>query len=104
MTEALQERSGFPVVPGTLNVRLPGPLERGPSWRYMPAVEITPDWEERTGQVGYFLASATVAGRNRGLAFQAVEPGERGYPPDQIARRICARSSASVMATPLRSG
>jgi CTP-dependent riboflavin kinase len=82
--ETLQERSGFPVVPGTLNVRLPGPLERGPSWRYMPAAEIRRDWEERTGQAGYFLASVTVAGRYRGLAFQAVEPGERGYPPDQI--------------------
>jgi CTP-dependent riboflavin kinase len=82
--ETLLERSGFPVVPGTLNVRLPGPLERGPSWRYMPAAEITPDWEERIGQAGYFLASVTVAGRYRGLAFQAVEPGERGYPPDQI--------------------
>jgi CTP-dependent riboflavin kinase len=80
--EKLQELSGFPVVPGTLNVRLPGPLERGPSWRYMPAGEITPDWEQRTGQAGYFLASVTVAGRYRGLAFQAVEPG--GYPPDQI--------------------
>jgi CTP-dependent riboflavin kinase len=82
--ETLRERSGFPVVPGTLNVRLPGPLERGPSWGYMPAAGITPDWEERTGQAGYFLASVTVAGRYRGLAFQAVEPGERGYPPDQI--------------------
>jgi CTP-dependent riboflavin kinase len=82
--ETLQERSGFPVVPGTLNVRLPGPLERGPSWRYLPAAEIAPDWEERTGQAGYFLASVTVAGRYRGLAFQAVEPGECGYPPDQI--------------------
>jgi CTP-dependent riboflavin kinase len=71
-------------VPGTLNVRLPGPLERGPSWRYIPATEITADWEARTGQTGYFLAAVTVAGRHRGLAFQAVEPGERGYPPDQI--------------------
>jgi CTP-dependent riboflavin kinase len=82
--ERLQELSGFAVVPGTLNVRLPGSLERGPSWRYMPAAEIAPDWEARTGQEGYFLASVTVAGRYRGLAFQAVEPGERGYPPDQI--------------------
>jgi CTP-dependent riboflavin kinase len=82
--QKLQELSGFPVVPGTLNVRLPGPLERGSSWRYMPAVEITPDWEARTGQAGYFLAPVMVARRYRGLAFQAVEPGERGYPPDQI--------------------
>jgi len=47
----------------------------------MPAAEI---WEERTGQAAYFLASVTVAGRYRGLDFQAVEPGECGYPPDQI--------------------
>jgi CTP-dependent riboflavin kinase len=82
--ERLQQLSGFPIVPGTLNVRLPGPLERGASWRYLPAVEIAPDWEARTGQAAYFLAPVTVAGRYRGLAFQAVERGERGYPPDQI--------------------
>ena len=82
--EKLEELFGFAVVPGTLNVRLPGPLARGPSWRYMAAVEITPDWEARTGQEGYFLAPVMVARRYRGLAFQAVEPGERGYPPDQI--------------------
>ena len=81
--EKLQEVCGFPVVPGTLNVRLPGPLERGLSWRYMPAVEIKPDWEARTGQAGYFLAPVTVAGATAG-SLQAVEPGERGYPPDQI--------------------
>jgi CTP-dependent riboflavin kinase len=82
--EKLQELCGVAVVPGTLNVRLPGPLERGPSWRYLPAMEITPEWEARTGQAGYFLAPVTVAGHYRGLAFQAVEPGARGYPPDQI--------------------
>ncbi len=82
--EKLQQISGFSLVPGTLNVRLSGPLERGPSWRYVPAVEITPDWGARTGQTGYFLVPVTVAGRYRGLAFQAVEPGERGYPPDQV--------------------
>ena len=81
--EKIQELSGFPVVPGTLNVRLPGPLERGPSWRY------TLPGRSRRGRrrrppAGCFLASVTVAGRYRGLAFQAVEPGERGYPPDQI--------------------
>jgi len=82
--EKLQELAGFPVVPGTLNVRLPGSLERGPGWRYVSAAEITPDWEARTGQTGYFLARVTVARRYRGLAFQAVEAGERGYPRDQI--------------------
>jgi CTP-dependent riboflavin kinase len=82
--EKLEELTGFAVAPGTLNVRLPRPLERGSSWRYLAAAEIAPDWEERTGQSGYFLARDTVAGRFRALAFQAVEPGELGYPPDQI--------------------
>lgn len=83
--EKLQKLAGFWLVPGTLNVRLPSPLERvGPSWRYVAAAEITADWETRTGQAGYFLVPVAVAGRFRGLAFQAVEPGERGYPPDQI--------------------
>jgi CTP-dependent riboflavin kinase len=82
--EKLHELAGFPVVPGTLNVRLPAPLERGPSWRYVAAADIAPDWEERTGQAGYFVAPVTVAGRFRGLAFQADQPGEHGYPPDQI--------------------
>jgi len=80
--EKLEELGGFQVVPGTLNVRLPQPLERGGSWRYLAAEEIAPDWLARTGQSGYFLAPVAVAGRYRGLAFQAVEPG--GYPPDQI--------------------
>jgi CTP-dependent riboflavin kinase len=82
--QRLEELAGFPVVRGTLNVRLPQRLERGPCWRYVAAAEITPDWEARTGQAGYFLAPVLVAARYRGLAFQAVEPEGRGYPPDQI--------------------
>src|SRR5262245_56979297 len=75
----LEELSGFRLVPGTLNIRLPGPLARGSSWRYLPAAKIAPDWESRTGQSGYFLAAVTVAKRYRALAFQAVEPADRGY-------------------------
>jgi CTP-dependent riboflavin kinase len=82
--EKLEQLAGFPIVPGTLNVRLPGQLERCPGWRYVAAREITPDWQARTGQEGYFLAPVTIAGRFRGLAFQAVEPEGRGYPLDQI--------------------
>jgi CTP-dependent riboflavin kinase len=78
------ELAGFPIVPGTLNMRLPGPLERGPSWRYVPAADIRPDWEARTGQAGYFLAPVLIEGRCRGLAFQADERMEPGYPADQI--------------------
>ena len=82
--EWLVELAGFPVVPGTLNVRLPQPLQQGPRWRYVAAAEITPDWEARTGQAGYFLAPVRIAERYRGLAFQAVEREGPGYPPDQI--------------------
>jgi CTP-dependent riboflavin kinase len=80
----LQRIAGFPLVPGTLNVRLSGPLERGPEWRYLAAAEVAPDWEDRTGQAGYFLVEVLIADRFRGLAFQAVEPEGPGYPPDQI--------------------
>jgi len=81
--EGLRELAGFSLVPGTLNVRLPEPLDRD-GWRYVAADEVAPDWEARTGQSGYFLAPVTIAGRFRGLAFQAVEPVGLGYPPDQI--------------------
>jgi CTP-dependent riboflavin kinase len=80
----LEALAGFPLVPGTLNVGLAGPVRRGPSWRYLPAAEIATDWEAQTGQAGYFLASVLVAERYLGLAFQAVEPQGRGYPLDQI--------------------
>jgi hypothetical protein len=50
----------------------------------VPAEDLAPRWEARTGQTGYFLGPVTVARRYRGLAFQAVELGGRGYSPDQI--------------------
>ncbi len=81
VVERLRELAGFPIVPGTLNVRLPEPLERSPSWRYLPAAQISPDWEAQSGQAGYFLIPIMVAERYRGLAFQADEPE---YPSDQV--------------------
>lgn len=81
----LRELAGFPILPGTLNLRLGRPLARDASWHYLPASEISPDWEARSGQAGYFLARVMVANRYRGLAFQAVEPG---YPSDQI--EVCS--------------
>lgn len=80
----LQDLSGCPIVPGTLNLRLPEAVERGRHWQYMAAAEIGPDWEAHTGQAGYFLARVKVAERYRGLAFQADEPAEPGYPPNLI--------------------
>jgi CTP-dependent riboflavin kinase len=79
-----QEIAGFSIVPGTLNLRLPEAPERGTRWQYLAAVEISPDWEARTGQAGFFLTRVTIAERYRGLAFQADEPAEPGYPPEQI--------------------
>ena len=82
--ERLQEFAGVPLGPGTLNVRLPEPLERGAGWRYVAAAEVRSDWEARTGQSGYYLADVLIAGRYRGLAFQAEQPEGPGYPADQI--------------------
>jgi CTP-dependent riboflavin kinase len=78
------EIAGFPLVPGTLNVRLPRRLVRDPRWRFLSSEEIAPDWTERSGHSGYFLAAVVVEGMHRALAFQAVEPEGSGYPPDQI--------------------
>jgi CTP-dependent riboflavin kinase len=79
--DQLLQRLGFDTVPGTLNVRLPGPFDPGPTSRYLAAEEISPAWEAETGQAGYFLVPVIVAGRYRGIALQADEPG---YPPDQV--------------------
>jgi CTP-dependent riboflavin kinase len=82
--DRFRELFGFPVVPGTLNVRLPEPLERSSTWRYLRSEEITPDWEAESGQAGYFLVSVLIADRYRGVAFQADERGHPGYPADQV--------------------
>jgi CTP-dependent riboflavin kinase len=79
-----EEIAGFPLVPGTLNVRLPGPLVRDGRWRFLPSEKIATDWVERSGQTGYFMATVLVEWAYRALAFQAVEPEGPGYPPDQI--------------------
>ncbi len=79
--ERLSTVAGCPLVPGTLNVRLPGALVRGAGWRYLAADDIGSDWQRHTGQAGYFLVRVRIADRYRGVAFQADEPG---YPRDQI--------------------
>jgi CTP-dependent riboflavin kinase len=84
LPEWFAQLAGFSIVPGTLNVRLLRALERGPNWRYVAATEISSDWEERTAQVGYFLAGVLIQRRYRGLAFQAQERGEPGYPANQV--------------------
>ena len=78
------EIAEFPLVPGTLNVRLPRPVVRDRRWTFLASEEIAPDWTERTGQTGYFLAVVLVEGTHRALAFQAIEPDGPGYPLDQI--------------------
>lgn len=82
--QLLRGVAGFSIVPGTLNLRLPEAPEHGAHWQYLAATEIGPDWEARTGQAGYFLTHVKIAERYRGLAFQADEPAEPGYPCDLI--------------------
>jgi CTP-dependent riboflavin kinase len=77
----LHDRFGLRVVPGTLNVRLATPFDPRLATSHVLASEIDPRWEEATGQAGYRLVPVTVAGRHRGVAFQADEPG---YPPDLL--------------------
>ena len=84
VVEQLQALARCPIVPGTLNLRLPEPPDRGPHWRYVDASDISPDWESATGQAGYHLAPVLIEERYRGLAFQAVEPAGGGYPEDLV--------------------
>jgi CTP-dependent riboflavin kinase len=81
--DGFRELFGFPVVAGTLNVRLPEPLERS-DWRYLRSGEIAPEWEAQSEQAGYFLVAVVIADRYRGVAFQADERGHPGYPADQV--------------------
>ena len=104
--EKLQSYPIFKSCPAPSTSACPGRLERGPSWRYLTAAEITPDWEERTGQAGYFgicrgcgaLPGARLSGRRAGGA--GIHPTRSSC----SARRTCARNSASTTATLLRSG
>ena len=82
--QRLQALAGCPIVPGTLNLRLPEAPERGPHWHYVAAPDISPGWETATGQAGYHLARVMIAERYRGLAFQADEPSGSGYPDDLV--------------------
>jgi CTP-dependent riboflavin kinase len=79
--ERVEAVFGVPAVPGTLNIILERPLGRDEAWRYVPASAIARDWEARSGQAGYFIVPVLIAGRYRGIAFQADEPD---YPADQV--------------------
>ena len=79
--DRIEQVFGLRVVPGTLNVRLDAPFDRSLAAPYVAASDIDPGWETATGQSGYHLAPVLVAGRYRGIAFQADEPG---YPEDLV--------------------
>lgn len=79
--QRLTRVTGLMVVPGTLNLRLSGPLDRRVIQGFLPAGELGEDWEGLTGQSGYHIFHVLVEGRFRGLAFQAEEPG---YPEDLV--------------------
>jgi 8-oxo-dGTP pyrophosphatase MutT (NUDIX family) len=79
---ALLERTmGFRPVPGTLNVVLDHAFARGPESEYLPASQLSPEWEAATGQAGYWLTPVIVGGVHEAVAVQAEEPG---YPADQL--------------------
>lgn len=74
----IQEQAGFSIVPGTLNVNMTEPFIRPSNTIYVASRELSEEWEEQTGQAGYFLVPVTVGDRYRGVAMQADEPH---YPP-----------------------
>lgn len=77
----LQDLLGFPVEPGTLNLRLSMPWDRALAPWYVAAEEIAVSWRARTAQAGYFCSRVLIAGRYRGIVAQADEPG---YPVDLV--------------------
>lgn len=77
----LRDLLGFPVEPGTLNLRLSMPWDRALTPWYLAAEEITVGWRARTAQAGYFWSRVLIAGRYRGVVAQADEPG---YPVDLV--------------------
>jgi hypothetical protein len=84
VVEKLEELSGFPVVDGTLNVRLPRPLERGSSCRFLAADEIMSDWGSEPVRVATSWRQSPSLGATAASPFRLFELGEHGYPPDQI--------------------
>jgi CTP-dependent riboflavin kinase len=77
----LRDLLGFPVEPGTLNLRLPKPWESPLTPSYLAAEEIDPDWEARTAQAGYLWNRVLIAGRYQGVVAQADEPD---YPANLV--------------------
>ena len=77
----IAQRFGMTFVPGTLNIVLAQAFERPINTVFVPSVELSPEWEEMTGQAGYHLTPVFIEDQYRGLAMQAEEDG---YPPEQI--------------------
>jgi hypothetical protein len=87
------------IVPSTLNVGIPDPLNRRLLSSYRPGGEIDSEWEADTGQEGYLWSPTLVAGSYRGVVVQADEPD---YPQTLIesrARFACGAHSGSSTAT-----
>ena len=72
--ERLRELAGFAIVPGTLNVRLPRPLDRGSSWRYVAATEISPDSGGAKRAGGLFPRPVVIAERHGASPFRRMSP------------------------------
>ena len=77
----MEQRLGMALVPGTLNLVLANHFDRPPGTLFVPSVELGPDWEEMTGQAGYYLTSVLIEERYRGVAMQAEE---FGFPLEQV--------------------
>ncbi len=79
MKEAIKRITDISIVPGTLNVRLPGPFD-GKLRRYITVKELggIPEISRRKG---LRFDEVVIAGRFRGFVFQGDEPE---YPANQV--------------------
>jgi CTP-dependent riboflavin kinase len=79
---AAQGLTDLPLIPGTLNVRLPQPFDGLLPW-YVTEAELGGHvWQDHAPhRTGIRCGEVLIAGRYRGMVFQGDEPE---YPPEQV--------------------
>jgi CTP-dependent riboflavin kinase len=80
--QAAQRLTGLPLVPGTLNVRLPQPFDGLLPWYFTEADLGGNVWRDHApNRMGIRCGEVLLAGRYCGIVFQGDEPE---YPPAQV--------------------
>jgi CTP-dependent riboflavin kinase len=80
--QAAQRLTALPLVPGTLNVRLPQPFDGLLPWYFTEDELGGHVWRDHApNRTGIRCGEVLIAGRYRGIVFQGDEPA---YPPAQV--------------------